>query len=163
VVLLVGVATKYDILVFPLLVFLAYRKTDSLKTNLFRSIALATLTVSAFLLLRGLIPGGFEPRPVGSLTAANLSVIREMLIYYPPFLALSFPAVLAAVGYSSANQFARSCVQLMILVALILFVQTNFVEFRAEVPLLILLFPCAWFGLQRLAGIRATASVASQP
>ena len=55
-------------------------------------------------------------------------------------------------GYQTADNFARGCVQLAIIVAGILFLQTNFVEFRAEVPILLLLLPAAWFGLLRLTG-----------
>jgi hypothetical protein len=150
-VLVIGVATKYDILVFPILVFLAFRRTEPWTLTVPRTALLLAVTVSTFLLLRWFLPNGMEPRPVFDQVRTNLTDLRDMRYYYPPFLALGSPALLAAIGYSSADQFAKACVQLMGIIALILFLQVNFVEFRAEVPLLLLLLPAAWFGLLRIA------------
>ena len=149
-VLLVGVATKYDIVVFPALVFLAWRKTEPWKSMVLRTTLLFAITFSTYFLLRMIAPGGFEPRPALDQIAANFQAIRDTTVTYPPLLALGAPAVLAAIGFSVADQFARACVQLMVLMSAILFLQTNFVEFRAEVALLILLLPAAWYGLLRL-------------
>ena len=149
-VLLIGVVTKYDILVFPLLVFLAFRKSEPWKQNVLRTAALLALTLSTFVVLRWIAPGGFEPRSVLDQVSENLLTFREYWFVYPPLLALGLPAALAFIGYSVADPFARACVQLSWLVALILFLQTNFIEFRAEVPLLLLLLPCAWYGLSRI-------------
>ena len=158
-VLVVGVITKYDILVFPALVFLAYRRSEPWKTNVLRTAGLLALTVSTFLVLRWLVPGGFEQRDVVRQVMTNLMVIRDGWYFYPPFLAFGIPAVLAAMGYSIADPFAKGCIQLAVLVGLILFLQTNFVEVRAEVPLLLLLLPSAWYGLLRLAATPAVRQI----
>ncbi|HEX6315119.1 MAG TPA: hypothetical protein VFZ73_09685 [Gemmatimonadaceae bacterium] len=150
VVLAIGVAIKYDIVVFPLLVFLAFRTTDPPRVNLARAGGLMAVTGFTYALLRWFAPNGFEPRPLGAQVARNLEALSQTLYLYPPLLALGLPAVLAAVGYSRSDQFARACVWLAVVVAAILFLQTNFVEFRAEVPLLLLLLPSAWHGFQRL-------------
>jgi len=150
-VLLIGVVTKYDILVFPLLVLLGFRKTEPLTRTVPRTALLLTLTLSTFILLRWFAPGGFEPRPVFDLVKDNLKDMRGFLYSYPPLLALGLPALLAAIGYSSADQFAKGCVQLAGIIFLILFLQVYFVEFRTEVPLLLLLLPSSWFGLLRLS------------
>lgn len=60
--------------------------------------------------------------------------------------------MLAVLGYQTADNFARASVQLALIIAAILFLQTSFVEFRAEVPILLLLLPAAWFGVLRLTG-----------
>lgn len=152
-VLVIGVLTKYDIVIFPALVFLAYRRTDPTKDVVLKTTLLLAVTLSTYLALRALIPGGFEPRSSMTQVMDNLSVWREMTITYPPLLALALPSVLAALGYRTADDFARGCVQLAVIVTAILFLQTNFVEFRAEVPLLLLLFPAARQGLLRLTGV----------
>ncbi len=151
-VLFIGVLTKYDIVVFPALVFLAFRKTDPWKDVVVRTALLFGLTISTFLVLRWLVPGGFEPRSEMAQVMTNLGMLRETTITYPPLLALGPPALLAVLGYQRADNFARACVQLALIIAVILFLQTNFVEFRAEVPILLLLLPAAWFGLLRLTG-----------
>ena len=151
-VLVVGVMTKYDILVFPALVFLAFRKTEPLKDVVLRTALLLGLTVSTLVFLRWLAPGGVEPRSLTILVGSNLSALRETTVTYPPLLALALPALLAAIGYRTADDFARGCVQLAAIITCILFLQTNFVEFRGEVPILLLLLPAASFGLSRLAG-----------
>ena len=152
-VLFVGVATKYDILVFPILVYLALRKSEPWTRTVSRAALLLTLTVSTFVLLRWLFPGGMEPRPVLDQVRTNLADMRSAWYYYPPLIALGPPALLATIGYSSADQFAKACAQLAGIITVILFLQVNFVEFRAEVPLLLLLLPSAWYGLLRVSQV----------
>lgn len=162
-VLLIGVVTKYDIVLFPILVFLASRKTEPWKPNVLRTVLLLALTFSTFVALRWFAPDGFDARPVLSQLKTNLTAMRSMLVSYPPLLALGLPAVLAAIGYSVADPFAKACVQFMGIVALILFLQTNFAEFRAEVPLLLLLLPAAWFGLMRITRDDASPAPVARP
>ena len=151
-VLVVGVATKYDIIVFPALVFVAYVKSDSMMVNARRTALLFAVTIATYLLLRWLVPGGFEPRSLAAQFEANMIALRENhYIMYPPLLALGLPLALAIMGYPTSDQFARACVQLMVVVGVILAVLTNFVEFRAEVPMLVLMLPAAWYGLKRIA------------
>jgi hypothetical protein len=139
--------------VFPALVFLAFRKTiDPWKAVVLCYALLFGLTISTFLVLRWLVPGGFEPRSEMAQVMTNLGMLREATITYPPLLALGPPALLAVLGYQTADNFARACVQLALIIAATLFLQTKFVEFRAEVPILLLLLPAAWFGLLRLTG-----------
>jgi hypothetical protein len=155
-VLMVGVATKYDIIVFPLLVFQAYRKSDPLPVNVRRTALLFVVTFSTYLLLRWLVPDGFEPRSLVEQFQANMIALRETrYIMYPPLLALGLPLGLAIIGYSTADEFARACLQLMAVVGIILALLTNFVEFRAEVPMFLLMLPAAWFGLKRIANVRS--------
>jgi hypothetical protein len=151
-VLFIGVLTKYDIVVFPALVFLAFRKTDPWKPVVLRAGLLFGLTFSTFIILRWLVPGGFERRSALSQVMTNLQTLRETTITYPPLLAVGPLALLAVLGYRTADHFARGCVQLALIVAGILFLGSNFVEFRSMVPLLLLLLPAAWFGFLRLTG-----------
>jgi len=159
-VLVVGVMTKYDILVFPALVFLAYRNTAPLKNVVLRSALLLGLTVSTLMFLRWLAPGGVEPRSLMTLVVSNLHDLRETTVTYPPLLALALPALLAGIGYQTADDFARGCVQLAVIITFILFLQTNFVEFRGEVPILLLLLPAASYGLHRITSTESVRAAA---
>jgi hypothetical protein len=151
-VLAIGVFIKYDILVFPLFVLLAeFHRSNWRETGLLVGL-LTAVTLSIYIFLQWLAPGGVEPRDWMSLSARNLRDIWNYAPGYPPLLGLGIPAVLAALGYPTANQFARAGVQFSIVVALILFLQTNFREFRAETPVLVLLLPAAAFGIERLTG-----------
>lgn len=155
VVLIVGMATKFDLIVFPVLLFLAGLKTEPLTATLRRAALFLGLTVSMYLTLRWALPNGVEPRPLFGQIRSNLTDLRDVWYYYPPLLALGAPAILAAVGFGTADRFARACVLFAVLVASILFLQVNFVEFRTEVPLLLLLLPSAWYGVRRISGNEA--------
>ncbi len=151
-VLVVGVLIKYDIVIFPLFVLLAeYRRSNWRQTGVIVSL-LTAATVSVYLFLQWLAPGGFEPRDWMALSARN---VRDVWVYgpgYPPLLGLGIPAVLAILGYRMADDIGRAGVLLAVVVASILFLQTNFREFRAETPVFVLLLPAAAYGIERLSG-----------
>ena len=156
-VLAIGMCIKYDIIVFPLFVFFAEFPRMGWWRSIRTAAPLLVMTVSIFVLLRWLVPGGFEPRPWLSQVAQNLGAMRRYSLSYPPLLALGVPAWLAILGYSSADDFARAGVQLCLLVIAILFLQVYFVEFRTEAPLLALLLPAAAFGARRLTDVKPGA------
>jgi hypothetical protein len=151
-VLAVGVFIKYDILVFPLFVLLAeFQRSNWRETGLVVGL-LTAVTVSIYVFLQWLAPGGVEPRNWISLGTGNARDIWNYAPGYPPLLGLGIPGVLAILGYRTANAFARAGVQLGMVVLVILFLQTYFREFRAETPVLVLLLPAAAFGIERLTG-----------
>jgi hypothetical protein len=151
-VLAVGVLIKYDILVFPLFVLLAEcRRSTWRETGLIVGL-LTAVTLSIYLFLQWLAPGGLEPRDWTALSARNVRDIWNYAPGYPPLLGLGIPAVLGALGYRMANDFARAGVVFAVIVTLILFLQTNFREFRAETPVFVLLLPAAAYGIERLTG-----------
>lgn len=149
-VLAVGMFVKYDILVFPALVFLAARRAEGLGKAIVRSAPLFAVTLGIYAALRWLIPGGFDPRPATDLVLHNLDDLKSYTLSYPPLLALGVPAALAAIGYASADTFAKAAAELAIIIGVVLFLQVYFVEFRTEVMLLLLLMPAAACGFRRL-------------
>lgn len=149
-VLIVGMATKYDLLLFPVLVFLAYRKDEPSRVLVPRVLAFLALTFCTYWVLRWLAPGGMEPRSLVAQAQENLVALRDYVYFYPPLLAMGLPAILAGIGWRAADQFSRACVQLAVILTAILILQTNFIEVRAEVPLLLLLLPAASYGLKHL-------------
>jgi hypothetical protein len=153
-VLAIGMLIKYDIILFPLFVLFAEFRRPHWRASVVTAAALFAVTVSVYVLLRWIFPGGFEPRDWISQVARNLSDIRHYGLSYPPHIGLGFPAALAVFGYSSGDRFARAGVRLCLVLAIILFFQANFVEIRAEGPLLVLLLPAAAFGLERMTRLR---------
>ena len=149
-VLAIGMIIKYDIVVFPLFVFLAEFRRDNWRASALLAAALFGLTFGIYVGLRWFAPGGLEPRDWMEYIWRNLASIKQYAIAYPPLIGLGIPASLAAVGYRSADNFAKAGVRFCAVLSVVLFVQTNFREFRAEVPLLLLLLPSAAFGIQRL-------------
>jgi hypothetical protein len=151
-VLAVGMLIKYDILIFPLLVlFVEFRRSTWRDTALVVGL-LTAVTLSIYIFLQWLAPGGLEPRDWMALSARNLRDIWSYAPGYPPLLALGIPAVLAALGYPTANDFARACGLFAVVMMVTLFLQTHFREFRAETPVFVLLLPAAAYGIERLTG-----------
>jgi len=156
-VLTVGMLIKYDILVFPIFVFFAeFRRTGWRKTILIAG-ALLCLTVSIYLLLNWMVPNGFEPRPVTFRLLQNFSMVRQYSFQYPPLLGLGVAWVLAAFGFRAADDYARAGVLLSVIMTVILLLQTEFYELRADMPILALLLPASVVGVQRLTHFEVVA------
>jgi hypothetical protein len=149
-VLAVGMLIKYDILVFPVFVFFAeFRRTGWRKSILIAS-TLLCLTVSIYLLLNWMRPNGLVPWSVTVRLLQNFSTMRQYPFQYPPLLGLGVAWVLAAFGFQAADDYARAGVLLSVIVAVILLLQSNFIEFRADMPILVLLLPASVVAVQRL-------------
>jgi hypothetical protein len=150
-VLLIGMAIKYDIVLFPIFVFLVeYRRADWWRAVLI-SAPLAAANLAAYVFLRWLAPGGAETRHWSALAADNLQDFWRYGLGHGPLLAIGPLIALAALGYSSSDSYAKAAVQFAGMMLLVLFLQTHFREFRAEMPLLALLMPAAAFGIARLS------------
>ena len=150
VVLAVGVTIKFDILVLPALYFLVAVDRQNCKGVVVRTLALFVVALGTFAALTLLAPGGFEPRSFGAQLDRNVTVLRELNVRYPPLLAFTVPAVLSVLGFKSADRFARMCAVFAALLAVPLFLASDFVEFRTELVLLVLILPAALYGLQVL-------------
>jgi hypothetical protein len=150
VILALSVLVKYDSVLLPGLYFLAnVRLSDWRRTSLITAV-LFLISFGTFFLLLALRPGGFEERNVAEQIAVNLDHIREMSLWYPPLLAFGVPLVLSAVGFKHADQFIRASAVCAVLLFVPLFLQANFAEFRAQVPMFVLLMPCALRGAEVL-------------
>ncbi len=157
----VGVAIKYDIVLLPGLYFLAnvhratWRRTTLITAGLF------IISFGTFFALLKLRPGGFAPHSVSLRIGQNLSDMREMLVWYPPLLAFAVPLLLAGVGFKHASQFIRASAVCGVLLFVPLFLQAFFAEFRAQVPMLVLIMPCALCGLEVLLAPHRVPPLAS--
>lgn len=163
VVLALSITVKYDTLLLPVLYLLCYVSRENWRPVVLGTAALFAVSFGVYITLRILIPGGFEARSVLEQVRNNLADLRWMHVRYPPFLALCLPGLLALVGLPATDRFGRACAAFALLLSIPLFIATNFAEFRAEMPVLVLLLPAALAGLQRIVprgevlGERSTA------
>lgn len=149
--LLVGMTIKFDILVFPLFVFLLERRRSDVRTALLTAGVFAAITGMAFVLLNWLVPGGFEWSNLSARIFRNFGHLASYNLRHPVLLALTIPVALAAWGYRYADDFARSAAEFALILSGIFFLQTNFVEIRQQVPVLVLLMPAAAAAVRRLS------------
>jgi hypothetical protein len=146
---------KFDVILLPALYFLLtvpFPPRDADRQGVMRS-ALATtglfaLTFGTYWALQAWRPGGFEPVALGPLAIHNVTMLRDLKLAYPPLLGLGVPLLLAAVGFSRSERFARSCAVFAVLLLLVFVVKARFEEFRALLPVFVLLLPAALVGLQ---------------
>lgn len=155
---LVATAVKYDAVVLPAFYFLANASWRSWRRPFMQCAVLGTALLGLFILLRQLIPGGFEPRDYRGTILSNLANILDNPVTYAPFLAFGIPILLGLYGYRAADQFGRAGLWFALFVLSILFVSTHFEEVRAEQMIIPLLAPIALTGLTRLLGRSGTAT-----
>src|SRR6266705_262261 len=96
-ILVLGVMTKYDIVLLPILYFLAQASRSDWKKPLAATAGLLACTLGTYAALRFSIPGGFEPRSIPEHVERNLTEFLRYGPRYPPLLAFGLPAVLGVV------------------------------------------------------------------
>ena len=145
-----SVAIKYDTVLLPGLYFLANVDAANWRRTTLTTAGLFVLSFGTFFGLLMLRPGGFAEHSVAQQVAENFAHMREYSLWYPPLLAFGVPLLLAGIGFRHANRFMRACAVFGVLLFVPLFLQAYFAEFRAQVPMLLLLLPCALRGAEVL-------------
>jgi hypothetical protein len=146
-VLSLGVAIKFDIMVLPVLYFLAFARRENWRRIALRTGGMLAATFATYVALRLAFPGGFDSqRTVIEQIAKNLREFAAIPLFHPPLLALALPLLLGVVGWRSADRFKRASWGLGVALLVPLFLMTNFQELRAEMPVVVLLMPCALAG-----------------
>lgn len=150
-VLMVSMVVKFDALFLPGLYFLVHARRDTVLAVGVRTAGLFVVTFGTYAALRIVFPGGSQVADTVWQVGTNLREIVEYNIGYPPMLGLSVPTFLAAVGWRAADRFARACVVFAVGLVGIYFMNSNFAELRAMMPVVLLLIPAALAGLRVLA------------
>jgi len=145
-----AVIIKYDAILLPGLYFLAHVKWQNWRKIFLQSFLVGATLLAIFVALRILLPGGFEPRDVTATVLRNIRLILGNPLFYAPSLAFALPLLLATLGYGAADRFMRASLWFAGLVAIPMFITTNFEEVRAEQMLFPLLAPAALLGLRRI-------------
>lgn len=141
-----SVMIKYDSVLLPGLYFLANIRPATWRRTTLITVGLFILSFGAFFGLLSLRQGGFAANSITQQVVANFGEMREMSLWYPPLLAFAVPLLLAAIGFKHADRFMRASAVCGVLLFVPLFLQAWFAEFRAQVPMLLLLMPCALCG-----------------
>ena len=149
-VLVVSMVVKFDALFLPGLYFMVYARRDNLVSVAARTAGLFAVTFGTYTTLRMIFPGGAAVGDTLWQIRTNFEHMAEFGLGYPPMLGLGIPVLLAIIGWRHADRFARASVVFAAGLACIYFVNSNFVELRAEMPLLLLVIPAALAGLRVL-------------
>lgn len=159
VLLAITITVKFDVILLPGLYFLAKINRENAKEVLFRTALLFALSFGIWFGLRGLFPGGREAGDMAAQLLENWSVFRSTLFSYPPLLGFVVPIILAFIGFRWSDRFSRASV-IFALSLFIVFLRVNFIEIRAQMPLLALLLPSALIGLRALFDLHPVAAAA---
>ena len=152
VLLVLSISIKYDTVLLPGLYWLSQVTRENWRRTTVVTALMFSISFGTFALLRIIRPGGFDPLPLAPLLATTFEDFRSMWMAYPPALGFAIPLVLTAIGFSSAERFSRASAVFGVFLFVPFLVASNFAEFRAEVPILLLLLPCTLRGLQILLG-----------
>ncbi len=153
-----AVAVKYDIMLLPGLFVIAeaFRLRRVSQYALGWTIGLLAIGIGTYVALGLLRPGGSEPADMVVQLTRNLRVLGEMHLRWPPLLGFALPVVLAALGFGRSTPWARAGVVFGLLLMVPFALQSNLAEFRAHIPVLILLAPAALTGVRGLMGEQRT-------
>ena len=148
------ITVKYDVILLPGLYLLANITREKRSRVVLHTAVMFAVAFGVWLGLRFLIHDGFEPRNILGQAHRNLVQMRKNFLCYPPTLGLLLPAILAFIGFRNSDSFSRASVLFGILLLIPLFLATNFIEIRAELPVLVLMLPSAMIALHRLCDER---------
>jgi hypothetical protein len=148
--LILSVVVKYDTILLPALYFLSTVTKQNRRQVAVRSALLFALTFGVWAGLRLLLPGGFEERHLLAQLLSNLRDFGATWYAYPPLLGLGLAILLALAGVRWSDRFALASVAFGFLLLVPLFTTTNFIEMRAEMPVLLLMLPSALAALRVL-------------
>jgi hypothetical protein len=145
-----AVLIKYDIMLLPGLhgLQMLVRERSLRVRDVAVTGALLAIGIGTYLLLLTLRPGGNEPRVATELMARSFEVLRELSFRWPPFLGFALPLTLAVIGVRAASAWARASFIFGLLLAVPFVLQTHLAEFRAHMPILVLILPAALRGLR---------------
>ncbi|MFH1612836.1 MAG: hypothetical protein ABIB46_03815 [bacterium] len=148
--LVITITVKYDTVLLPGLYILANITWGNWFRIVLRSIIMFSVSLGTLISLYIFSPDGFKNVNIIDLLFKNLKNICETQFSYPPLLGLFIPISLAIIGFRRADRFSRASVVFGILLCVLLIFTTNFIEIRAEMPILLLMLPSAIISLQVL-------------
>jgi len=150
VLLAVSIPIKYDTILLPGLYFLAKITRHTWPQVVVRSALLFALSFGIWMGMRLLLPGGFEERHLMAQLLSNLRDFQSTSYGYPPLLGLALPILLALGGIQWSDRFSRASVVFGLLLLVPFFTRSNFIEIRAQIPVILLMLPSALMALRFL-------------
>ncbi len=160
-----AVIVKYDIMLLPGLIGLhsLIRDRRIVIAPWAASLGLLSLGIGTYALLRTVLPGGFAPAPVGPQVLSNLAEIRRLNVHWPPFLGFTLPIAFAFLGMRRATPWVQASAVFGLLLFVPFALQSNLAEFRAHLPVLVLILPAAMHGVRELLEAPSEDSTGTPP
>ena len=156
VILAISITIKYDTILLPGLYFLCTISRKNWQKTFFTTAFLFAMSFGIYFLLAYMFPGDPASAQRGTGIWQQVSKNIEHIfgyhggLKYPPLLGFSMPIVLAILGLRSKDRFRGACFIFGCMLVITWFLFSNFIEIRAEMPLLILLLPSSLLGLSFL-------------
>jgi len=138
-----SVTIKFDTILLPALYWLVRVTRRNWPAVTAQTAALFALTFGMWLALLWAFPSGFTGISPLSQIRVNVGDFRSLLVAYPPLIGFGAPLILAALGLRHESRFAVASAGFGLLLLTVFAVLSNFREFRAELPALILILPPA--------------------
>jgi hypothetical protein len=157
IVLAISITVKYDTVLLPGLYFLHMISRKNWRKTLLTTALLFAISLGIYFLLLHMFPA--DPSSEAGFAAGTWSQIcknfRQMFghnggIKYPPLLGFSIPIFLSFCGIRAKDRFMSACAIFGFLLIVPWFLMSNFIEIRAEMPLLVLLMPSSLIGLKSI-------------
>ena len=151
--LIITMAIKFDVILLPGLYWLIKVSKSNWKRVTFITLILFICTFGTYWLLRIIFPGGFAQDGLEVLLfqiEKNISVMLSYNLRYPPLLGFVIPILLAFYTIKSKDRFTQASAIFGVLLLLVFFLNSNFIEIRAEMPVLVLLMPAALISFEKI-------------
>lgn len=151
---LISIVVKFDTILLPALFFL--RNIKSQPSKLFIMCAILGITgLFEFELINFAFPnGGFDEGNFISNAlnqiAKNITVALKSFVGYPPMVVFFVPALLICFGWRNSFYNERLFFLFSLPLLVLMIILTNFIEVRAELPVLLLWLPLALRGMQTI-------------
>ena len=148
----IAVAFKFDVVVLPGLVFIfaLFRERRVSKAAIVNSALLSVAGLGTYAMLRLLRPGAVEPVSTLDVLQKNWNAFLGSFPAYPPILAFAVPFAVIFLARSSLDAWGKSCFTFGVLLFAYYIPNSLFIEYRAEVPVMLLLLVPMCQGLSQL-------------
>ncbi len=150
------VMVKYDIALVAGLYWLVWIGRTSPVSVTVRSAVLALSGFGTYILLLSMYPSSDTFASRSAMFLVNIRAPFEDPMSYQPALAYLPLVVPIWLGLGRADQFVRASAAFAACFMLLALVTVNFIEMRAQMPILLALLPCALLGVERILNNDAT-------
>ncbi len=157
-----SVTVKFDTILLPTLYWLVRVTRENWVSVSVRAAALFVVTFGVWILLQ-VVFGSLSYWDPWIQVQRNISDFAALPARFPPVLGFGLPVLLALAGLRDEPHFTRMSAIFGFLLLIMFAIITNFVEYRAELPALILILPAALGTLHRLLAMPARQPELARP
>ena len=144
------VLVKHDVALVFGLYWLVWVRREQLGEVSARALVIAAAGLGTYWILNQVRPGALPPSSMGDQLIKNVQTLLTYPSSYQPMLVYVPLLVPLVYGWQNGDRFQRMSVVFAVLLAALMSVSVNFEEFRAHMPVVLGVLPCALVGLRRL-------------